>query len=114
MAAVAVDPPHVIKREVLLVDHVGVPVGGAPGFVLGPITGEVLDVGCVRRPSLPGGVGYVHVHVARVAGVLQLDQVGAIGSIPSWLEGDLLDKDVVIACWSRRKPRCLLALAWAC
>ena len=42
VAAVAVDPPHFIKREVLLVDHVGVPVVGGPGCVLGPITCEVL------------------------------------------------------------------------
>ena len=33
VTAVVVEPPHVIIREVLLVDHVGVPVVGYPGCV---------------------------------------------------------------------------------
>ena len=38
----------------------------------------------------------MHVHDARVAGVLQLEQVGAIGSVCSRLEGDMLDCPLLI------------------
>ena len=78
---------HVLLLLELLGDRVRVPEVGYPGCLV-PVSGQGLDIGCVRGPDLMSvGVGF-----------LQLVQFGPIACIGPWHEVDVLHKVIVPAC----------------